>query len=886
MVRHEKTQTDTAMTATGTPNQDQSLIEKIFYEVFDQAEASRAETIERLAQGNETLAERVKARLLEYDRAVEKISPAFEFEFHTGRSHDLSGHQIGAYRLVEPLGPGGMGDVYLAERCDDQYEQTVAIKLVRNRPDADGSHEWFARERMMLAMLEHPCIARLLDAGIYEDRPYVVLEYVEGDAIDNYCCEQTLTLEERLTLFLDVLDTVHFAHQRIVTHRDLKPQNILVTANGVVKLVDFGIGNIASEDTPDLVQKYGLRLTPNYAAPEQWRGNAHTTAVDIYALGVVLFKLLSGDKPYTAEQIEQFVETDTWPAQPPPMRRALMRSSEPDTLAKRRRLSLPELQRQLEGELEAIIGKAMRPDPDQRYGSSREFARDIRHYLSGQPVEAFSDQKAYRARKWIKRNPWPVAAASLVTVFLGGSAVYQKHVAEQEAELARAVAFEREQANTLSRLLFEVFESAAPARADGNSITVREAINTHGREVLGKLGPVRDLAARFAGAIGIMLSDLHSYHDAEYFLHRARDLLNELALERSLTRDEREMRAQTMLALGATYVGLAKYDDAMAVAPVTERAILDWNKEAHDLLLGLMNTQTTTLTGMNRLDEAQLAAKEAVEFARQHPNTRATTRALALNNQAVAHRRDSTMEGAIETLNEARNVLADLPGHHPLHAAVLANLGGAFYQARKFPEAAALYREVIDMQEQSKMADNIMHAQAEYGLGIIHMRNGAYDQSLPHLQRASALQQKLRSAYDIDSWRVDFALATAHDALGQLDIAKDRYESLAKTTAESLDDAHLVGRVMLRLAALAVDEERFDDAHSLLQRPESTALASARSSSGLLHEAAAATSQVPASSSAASRVAEIHAELLNQFGPHALPTQKTRDWKTRLAAAQ
>jgi len=379
------------------------------------------------------------------------------------------GEPIGPYRLVRKLGQGGMGTVYLAERADGQFRKQVALKLVRQGLHPDDLPRRLRHERQILASLDHPGIARLYDGGLTDtDLPYLVMEYVEGLPIDQYCDQHRSTTRQRLDLFRSVCEAVQYAHQNLVVHRDLKPSNILVTPDGAVKLLDFGIAKLLDADRHDPVQmtRTGAQaMTPEYASPEQVRGAVITTASDIYALGIILYELLTGRRPYqmqgrTPGEIEQVI-CEQAPLKPST---AVLRADAPDVVSKARSIQPERLRRHLRGDLDNIVMKALRKDPARRYGSAAELGEDLRLHLAALPVHARPDTAGYRLSKFIRRHTVGVAATVLIlAALLGGilATLSQARVAERRFDDVRALA------NTL---LFDLHDDlrdlpgATPAR--------------------------------------------------------------------------------------------------------------------------------------------------------------------------------------------------------------------------------------------------------------------------------------------------------------------------------------------------------------------------------------------------------------------------------------
>ena len=406
----------------------------------------------------------------------------------TGAAGSLGAH-IGPFELIEPLGRGGMGSVWRARYIDGRMKRDVAVKLpaTSDNPAALASlTERFARERDFLAQLEHPNIARLYDTGISDSgQPYLAMEYVAGEPIDSYCNTHRLTIKARLTLYLQVLDAVEFAHRRLVLHRDLKPGNVLVDASGQVRLLDFGVAKLlpetiaaATSTSPisagtDLTEMAGAALTLAYAAPEQLNHGALSTATDVYALGVMLYRLLTATAPYqpkrdTRSALEEAVISAAPTA-------ASLRHVSDNALAARQ-TNATALRKSLSGDIDTLLAKALKKRPDERYPTATALAEDIRRHLNKKPILARPDSLWYRANRFIARNRVAVAASALGVTALAattGMAVWQASVATASAarankEAARAVAAQR--------FLAGLFASADPEQSKASTLTAQQLL--------------------------------------------------------------------------------------------------------------------------------------------------------------------------------------------------------------------------------------------------------------------------------------------------------------------------------------------------------------------------------------------------------------------------
>ena len=413
---------------------------------------AQAACLARLRHDGEPLVDELHALLLDAEKAESRRFLTGQVP-HGPSAPGLVGKQIGAYRLESLLGEGGGGSVWRAARTDGLFEGVVAVKLLHLSLIGGTGAQRFTREGAILARLTHPNIARLLDAGVTADgQPYLVLEFVDGTPIDRHCDAQRLTIEQRLALFRDVLAGVMHAHNHLVIHRDIKPNNILVTPDGRVKLLDFGIAKLLQPDTDGLTVEGQRALTPRYAAPEQLQGGPVTTATDVYALGVLLYHLLAGRHPTVAdtaspaEVVRATLDTD-----PARLVSALEQpTTEPDTsplkLATDRATPLPRLRRQLAGDLETIVGIALRKDATQRYQTVAGLAEDLRCFLAHEPVSARRAALPYRCAKFVRRHRGGVAAGLLVATSIVAGLVGTLSQAHRAERLAVRAQHERDNA--------------------------------------------------------------------------------------------------------------------------------------------------------------------------------------------------------------------------------------------------------------------------------------------------------------------------------------------------------------------------------------------------------------------------------------------------------
>src|SRR6516162_11698253 len=395
-----------------SPGQWQT-ISPLLDEALEMTVEQRASWFSMLRTENPTLASQIEI-LLEEHRVLSEEGFLDEQPAELAGTSGLAGQTFGVYTLISPLGQGGMGTVWLAERNDGRFERRVAVKVLNIALMGKGGEERFKREGRILGRLTHPHIAELIDAGVYlAGQPFHVLEYVEGDHIDRYCDQNHLDVRSRVRLFLDVLRAVAQAHANLIVHRDLKPSNILVRTDGQAKLLDFGIAKLLecegqSGEAP-LTLDGGRALTPEYAAPEQLKGEAVTAATDVYASGVLLYVLLTGQHPagagpHTPAGLVKAI-LDTEPPRPSEIvARTLTNEEASVTNARRRGTTFDKLARLLRGDLDTIVAKALKKDPRERYPSIKAFADDLQRYLRHEPISARPDAIAYRAGKFVRRH--------------------------------------------------------------------------------------------------------------------------------------------------------------------------------------------------------------------------------------------------------------------------------------------------------------------------------------------------------------------------------------------------------------------------------------------------------------------------------------------------
>ncbi len=835
-------------------------IEALFDECLALGPAERRSRLETRGRSDPELVGEVEALLAEAERTdrlhglvEEPARQALESLAELG-----PGDRVGAYRLESLLGEGGMGKVFLARRDDDEFQQRVAVKLLPPGAAARGLEARFRTERQILAGLEHPHIARLLDGGATEDgRPFLVMEHVEGERLTDSCDRRQLTVRDRLELFLQVASALEHAHRHLVVHRDVKPANILVHPETGPKLLDFGIAKILqpSEESVlasaplDLTEPQERLLTPDYASPEQILGEPVTTQSDVYSLGVLLFELLTGDRPRhlqaltSADRIREVTRTVV-PRPSTRVRRAPTGGGEGDVeaghSARCRGVSPQQLRRQLEGDLDTIVLRALDSDPARRYGSVGELAADVGRFLRGEPVLARSDSLRYRAGKWIRRHPWGSAAlASIVALAASLGAGLVLHVTRIGQERDRALAAEVE-AETVSEFLLTLFEVADPAESRGETVTARELLERGGEMIETQLSDQPAVRAT-------LLSTLAEVHRSLGLWNRA-ETLHRLALERRLELfgEAHPDTAESRDLLGDTLRNLARLDEAEAqlrLALATREEVLPADDPG---LADSLNNLGLLLLERQRYEEAEPLLRRGLSIRRRilgpdHPDTDVSRSNLGQllsdtrHFEEAARHLETTLENRRARMGEnhpkvanSLHVLATLrhrqgdlvaaealfeeslrihrrilPPDHPLLAVSLNNLASLLHDQWRLGEAEMYYREALRTHQKKGGGDVLGRAYALNNLGSLLEDLGRYEEAEALYVESLALRRETQGEDSRSYRRMLSSLGRLAIRRGRLELAEERLDEARAWIERHLDrDEPDAIRTVERLALL------------------------------------------------------------------------------------
>jgi eukaryotic-like serine/threonine-protein kinase len=660
-------------------------VESLFNEAIELPAENRNTFLDEACRGDASLRDEVASLLASADQnldfverpvreAAEQVAHAGIADTEFADTDVTAGSRIAGYRIIRVIAEGGMGKVYLAARADDQFQKQVAIKLLQARfVETSTMLLRFRSERQILANLEHPNIARLLDGGVTEGGvPYLVMEYVDGLRIDQYCQRQKLTVEQRLRLFCTVCAAVESAHKNLVVHRDIKPANILVTSQGEPKLLDFGIAKLMDSDTGDPTPtRTGDRMmTPEYASPEQVRGQPVTTATDVYALGVLLYELLAGARPFRADSASP-VEL---------YRRICEQEPEAPSLSARNPGGAPDAARKLGAELDNIPLMAMRKEPERRYRSVREFSDDITAYLSGYPVRAKTASVGYRSIKFFRRHRAILLAAALVALSLVASSIGMGLLARR-ARRQQAIAEQQ------SDFLASIFQASAPEQARGRQVSARDLLDRGVERIDSELAGQPELQAAMLDNIGRSYTSLGEYDRAEALMERA------YKLRRQIFGDESLVTAQTEDGLAS--VLRLRYKNDQAETLFRESLAIRTKKlnGGDKLVAESLSHLGDCLVAESKYTEAESVLRRALAIDHtQRLDDDVNTRnylALALESRGSFAEAGQLLREALEI--DKRRQGADSPSYFfTLH-----NLAGSFIDMGDLTDAEATDREAL-----------------------------------------------------------------------------------------------------------------------------------------------------------------------------------------------
>lgn len=618
-----------------------SRAKDIFNEALERQHHEREPFVRATCSDDNQLADEVLSLLAAYEQTGPLDRPSGDIGEEVFRQwqkikEEMKGARIGAYRILEEIGHGGMGRVFLAERADDQFDKQVALKLLAAGIVTEPQMDRFLEERQILASLNHPNIATLIDGGITDDgQPWFAMEYVEGTPIHHYCSRNKLKTNERLDLFITVCNAVQFAHQNLVIHRDLKPANILVTGNGIVKLLDFGIANVMGDsgEVSNSSNQTVRNFTPFYASPEQLIGESMSTASDVYQLGTILFELLTGRI----------------------LQKEMARGKRSE---KKRSLSEALSNGSVSSDLEAIIRKSVEADPASRYESAEQLDADIHRYLNGRPVKARIPTKLYRTQKFLGRHPAGIIAFAVILLILIGYAITVTWYTNRTQMALEQAEEESRKSAQVTDFLMGMFEAGDPAEASGDIVTAQTLLR-RGVAQAEELNDQPDVQAEMYSVIGKVYYQLGDYN-------RSADLLKKsLPLRDTLDQTGTDL-ADTYYSLGSALHHDGEYAESNQYF---QKAIA-----IYDRLDGFESKEYAkslyTLAGIHNVrgdyDTAESMHRRALEMQKNLPEPDRADIAMSYHGLGTSLYLKNDPDASLKYLNKAMNEFLRVhDGDHP-----------------------------------------------------------------------------------------------------------------------------------------------------------------------------------------------------------------------------
>ncbi len=686
---------------------DWSALKALFGEALELPPESRAAFVDERCPPGSPLRDELQGLLRHHDRTGSFLEePLLDLGARlVARGRVGLPERIGPFRITREIGRGGMGIVYEGERDEGGFEQRVAIKVIRRGMDTDEVLGRFLLERQVLARLDHPHIARLLDGGVTSDgRPYFVMEYIDGVPLTEHLAHTSPGLDERLTLFRSICRAVNYAHQNLVLHRDLKPSNILITPDGEPKLLDFGVAKLLDSDegSQDATRADARYLTPAFASPEQIRGAPLTTASDVYGLGLLLFTLLTGER---AEG-----------------------GARPSATAARRGAEAPVPATRLRGDLDLIVATALRPEPERRYESADRLADEVDRYRRGLPITAQADSLPYRLRKFVGRHRWGVAASTLAVVgLLAGLTVF--------AIQSVRIAGERDKAQQVTALLVDLLQGSDPAEALGDTLTARALLDRSEARIEAELSGQPEVQAALMEVVGGLYRSLGLPDQAEPPLRRS------LAIRRDVLGPDHADVARSLNALGGVLDARGQFDEAQTLFEEALRVRRARFRGPHEAIAESLNDLGQLLLFARQdFEGAEPLLVDALDMRRRLFEPPHRDVAESVHNVALLHQLQGRYDDAAALYRESLAMRRTLYGAtHPALVVTLNNLALVLQAQGRNDEAEPLLRESLALRQRLLGPSNPQVALAMANLALSLRDRGEYGEAEELLRRSLEL---------------------------------------------------------------------------------------------------------------------------------------------------
>jgi len=836
----------------------------IFDEALKLGEPERSDFIKSACGDDIEMMNEVKS-LIQADFDVPSVLKAQVADAVNIRSQiNYEGKIIGNYKVIKQIAEGGMGSVFLAERADGQFEQKVALKIIKPGMNSNEIIKRFLSERQILARLQHPNIAKLLDGGLTDDNlPYFTMEYVEGEPIDEYCDKNNLTVEERLKIFITVCSAIQYAHHNLVIHRDIKPSNIMIKKDGTVKLLDFGIAKVLSEDTlneGENLTQTGLHvMTPEYASPEQIKSEHITTSTDIYSLGLVLYELLTGEKVhkiknYSPLEMEKAI-CYTQPQKPSSTIKSVQTKDKlkADQISIKRNTLPDKLKKKLSGDLDNICLTALRKEPENRYSSVELFRQDIENFLQERPVTARQSTINYRTKKFVLRHKVAVVSTLLIFLIIASLTTFYTIQLKQERDAAQA---EADKANEVSGFLKNIFKVSDPYNARGDTITARELLDKGAEKINRSLSNQPEVKAELLDLIGQVYLNMGMYNKADSLIKKGlairekydktgTDIENSLnslsnvylfkgeyskaaallkravSLHESLSQKDDSAYTSTLSNLAWTYYATGKY----LKSDSTYIFLINILKNKYGIKNEFMLTQMNNLA-LNYHEEGKyeksdslfqitLNREKIVYGNKPHPELSTT-----MYNYGELLRDKGNFPRAEKMFKSA--LAMDLKLHGPVNPDVAYSTQGlaSFYLAEgHYNEAHKLFRRALEIREKLLGKNHPDVAYAIYNVGLVYCDEQKYDSSKTYFEKSLTMHKKLNGPSHKSVGICLNMLGFVNSKIGNYKLAERQTRQSMKIIEKSIGKVNLTyARDLVTLSLIKAHERDFDSVKVLASR--------------------------------------------------------------------
>lgn len=801
-------------------------IQTLFDAALELGVTERTVYLQEQCSGDAALYEEIIS-LLEADSNVHKLLEGLAIDV-IGLAYEQQylGKRIGPYRLIEHLGSGGMSYVFLAERDDGHFKQRVALKLIKRGMESEQILQRFRSERQILSRLDHPNIARLLDGGLTGDgMPYFTMEYVQGTPIDQYCDQHRLSLNDRLALFGDVCRAVQYAHTNLVIHRDLKPGNIFVSVDGTVKLLDFGIAKVLGDGQDDhYLTRTGLRvMTPEYAAPEQVQSAPVTTATDVYALGMVLYELLTGHRPYTLTssspaQMEHIV-CNVQPQQPSTIisqnRQADtftdLTELTPQALAAKRKISLPRWRNVLRGDLDTICLTALQKEPQRRYQSAEQLLHDIVHFQKGLPISARRETTSYRLKKFIQRHKRGLLVSFLMMLILVSINIYYNLRITNERDLAR---LEAAKADQIAQFLTGLFEISDPSVGRGESVTARELLARGAQRIRVELADQPEVQATLMDVIGNVYQSLGLYTEAQPLLRQA------LEIRQTRYEERHPLVAHSLNNLALSLQEQGNFSESETLFRKALQIQRDHYGAVHeDIAVSLFNlAEVRRMQG--DFDQAEQLLLESHEMYRTLYGEQHKGVAETIHTLAVLQDERGSYDDAEKNYRAALTLFQNLYGeYHPDVGNTYNNFASLYRHKGMFAQAESLYWRALDVRKKILDADHPDLAYTYNHMGRLYQSTERYAEAEQSFREGLRIRETALGSNHPATTASLSALANLFEVTGQFQKAESLY---VETYAIMLEvwgkDHHYIGATLNNIGRVQYALKKYSSAERYLRQ--------------------------------------------------------------------